>query len=295
MAGRLQGKVAIVTGAGTGIGEAVALKFAREGAIVVVAGLPGDPLGDVVSEIDRRGGRAAPFMGDIADEGAATACVHLAIERFGRLDILVNNAGVLPVIAEVQDFPIDAFDAMVRSNIRSCFVMTRAALPELQQSRGNVVSAGSEAGIIGLPNNAPYGGTKAWVHSFMRGVAVENAKHGVRANCVCPGPIDTAWTHADMGPMDEEMEKSIVQATPLARRGTVEEVANVYAFLASEEASFVTGSLYMVDGGITIGKGPIGDDVPRELRTQPAVTLPVHHEHDGGRMGADVPSGAVPG
>ena len=285
MAGRLQDKVAIVTGAGTGIGEAVALKFAREGAVVVVAGLPGDPLGDVVSEIDRRGGRAAPFMGDVADEQAAEDCVKLAVERFGRLDILVNNAGLLPVTAEVHEFPIDKFDDMVRANVRSCFVMTRAALPELQRNRGNVVSAGSEAGVIGLPNNAAYGGTKAWVHSFMRGVAVENAKHGVRANCVCPGPIDTAWTHADMGPMDEKMEEQIVQATPLARRGTVEEVANVYAFLASDEASFVTGSLYMVDGGITIGKGPVGDEVPQALREQPALTLPIHHEHDGGRTG----------
>src|ERR1043166_6158827 len=96
------------------------------------------------------------------------------------------------------------------------------------------------------------------MHSFMRGVAVEQAKHGIRANCVCPGPIDTAWTHTSTGPMDSELTTMITQATPMGRRGTAEEVANVFCFLASDEASYVTGALYTVDGGITISKGPIG-------------------------------------
>jgi NAD(P)-dependent dehydrogenase (short-subunit alcohol dehydrogenase family) len=133
--------------------------------------------------------------------------------------------------------------------------MTRLALPHLQKTRGNIISAGSESGMIGLAQNTPYGGTKGWIHAFTRGVAVEQAQNGVRANCVCPGPIDTAWTHKETGPMDEQMEKSLIQATPLARRGTPEEVANVYVFLASDEASYVTGALYTVDGGTTIAKG----------------------------------------
>lgn len=282
MAKRLEGKIAIITGAGTGIGEAIAHKFAKEGAIVVVNGLPGDPVDDVVAHIRRHGAEAVAYAGDISEEQNARACVQLAVDRFGRLDVLVNNAGYFPTTAETQEYPLDAFDTMIRANIRSAFLMTRFALPHLQKSRGNVVSAGSEAGLIGIADNTPYGGTKAWMHAFMRGVAVEQAQYGVRANCVCPGPIDTAWTHKETGPMDRQMEKLLIEATPMARRGTAEEVANVYAFLASDEASYVTGALYVVDGGITIAKGPAGKKTPRSLREQPEGELhDLEHAHDG--------------
>jgi hypothetical protein len=135
--------------------------------------------------------------------------------------------------------------------------------------------------MIGLAQNTTYGGTKGWMHAFMRGVAVEQAQNGVRANCVCPGPIDTAWTHKETGPMDDEMEKNLIQAVPLARRGTTEEVANVYAFLASDEASYVTGALYVVDGGTTIAKGPVGDLVPKSLRKEPEGDLELQHRREG--------------
>ncbi len=281
MAKRLEGKVAIITGAGTGIGEAIAHKFALEGATVLVNGLPGDPIDDVAASINDKGGKAVAFAGDVSDELQAKACVDAAIEAFGRLDLLINNAGVFLVTGETQEYPIDDFDKTLRNNIRSTFLMTRYALPHLQESRGAIVSAGSESGSIGIAENTPYGGTKAWIHAFMRGVAVEQAKYGVRANCVCPGPIDTAWTHASTGPMTGKMEKTMLSATPMARLGTPEEVANVYAFLASDEASYVTGALYAVDGGITIAKGPVGDDVPRSIRKQPDGELKLEHSMDG--------------
>ena len=142
-------------------------------------------------------------------------------------------------------------------------------------------AAGSESGFLGIPQNTVYGGTKGWVHAFMRGVAVEQAKYGVRANCVCPGPIDTAWTHRETGPMDRKMEETLIAATPMARRGTPEEVANVYLFLASDEASYVTGALWVVDGGITVAKGPVGLETPEELREQPEGRLHLHHSHEG--------------
>ncbi len=195
--------------------------------------------------------------------------------------MLVNNAGVFLDNAMTEDYPIEDFDRTVRMNMRSAFLMTRFALPHLQKSKGNIVSAGSESGMIGLAQNTTYGGTKGWMHSFMRGVAVEQARHGVRANCVCPGPIDTAWTHKETGPMDKEMETALIQAVPLARRGTTEEVANVYAFLASDEASYVTGALYVVDGGTTIAKGPVGDQVPEKNRKPPAGEQKLEHQHDG--------------
>jgi NAD(P)-dependent dehydrogenase (short-subunit alcohol dehydrogenase family) len=272
--GRLEEKVAIVTGAGTGIGEAIAHKFATEGARVVVCGLPDDPIEDVVKAIRDNKGEAVAFAGDISEERAAKQCVK-------RLDVLVNNAGVFLDNAMTQDYPIEDFDETIRMNIRSAFMMTRFALPHLQRTRGNIISAGSESGMIGLAQNTPYGGTKGWMHAFMRGVAVEQAQYGVRANCVCPGPIDTAWTHKETGPMDKEMEKSLIQAVPLARRGTPEEVANVYSFLASDEASYVTGALYVVDGGTTIAKGPVGDLVPEKLRKEPKGELDLQHSRHG--------------
>jgi NAD(P)-dependent dehydrogenase (short-subunit alcohol dehydrogenase family) len=277
----LAGKVAIVTGGGTGIGEAIAHKFAKEGARVIVAGLPDDPVEDVAKAIRAKGGRAIAHGADVAEESGARAVVDLAVKKFKRLDVLVNNAGVFLDNAMTEDYPIDDFDQTIRMNIRSAFLMTRFALPHLRKTRGNIISAGSESGLIGLAQNTPYGGTKGWMHSFMRGVAVEQAKHGVRANCVCPGPIDTAWTHKETGPMDRKMEIGLVQAVPLARRGTPEEVANVYAFLASDEASYVTGALYYVDGGTTVAKGPVGDEVPKRLRHEPRGLLELRHSRDG--------------
>jgi NAD(P)-dependent dehydrogenase (short-subunit alcohol dehydrogenase family) len=280
---RLKDKVALITGAGTGIGEAVAFKFAREGAKVVVAGLPDDPVDDVASRIRKDGGAAEVFKGDLADEATARACVQLAIGAFGKLDILVNNAGVLNAVGEVEDFPIDGFDAMIRANLRTAFLMTRFAVPHLQKTRGNIVSAGSEAGWNGTPIATPYGGTKAFLHAFMKGVALEQAPKGVRANCVCPGPIDTAWTHHETGPIDEQSEQMLLKSVPLGRRGTPEEIANVYAFLASDEASYVTGALWLADGGITVAHGNVGELVPAALAAPPKLTLPLAHSHDGNR------------
>lgn len=278
---RLEGKVAIITGAGAGIGEAIAHKFAKEGAKVVINGLPDDPIDDVVAAIKKYGAEAVAYAGDISQEFHAQNCVQTAINAYGKLDILINNAGVFLVTAQTEDYPVDAFDDTLRMNLRSAFLMTKYSLPHLQKTRGNIVSAGSEAGFNGLAQNTPYGGTKGWMHSFMKGVAVEQAKHGIRANCVCPGAIDTAWTHKNTGPMDSKMEKTLIQATPMARRGTTEEIANVYAFIASDEASYVTGALWLADGGVTVAKGAVGADTPFWLRSEPQGELRLEHAHDG--------------
>lgn len=279
--GRLAKKVAIVTGAGTGIGEAIAHKFAREGARVVVAGLDTDPVDDVVRAITQQGGQAVAFKGDLSEEQNAQRCVELAVSTYGKLDVLANNAGVFLVTAETDKYPVDVFDATVRNNVRVPFLMTKYALPHLQQSRGNIVSTGSEAGFNGEAQNTPYGGTKGFVHAFTLGVAVEQAKYGVRANCVCPGAIDTAWTHKETGPMDAQLEKTLVEAAPMGRRGTPEEMANVAAFLASDEASYVTGALWLADGGVTPAKGSMGSQVPADLKREPGGQLMLEHSLDG--------------
>jgi NAD(P)-dependent dehydrogenase (short-subunit alcohol dehydrogenase family) len=282
MPGRLDGKVAIITGSATGIGEAIAHKFCKEGAKVVLNGLPTDPVDDVLKTIQHQGGEAIAYVGDVSTVEHAEACVKAAIDKYGKLDILVNNAGVFVVTAMMQDYPVEAFDQTIQMNLRSAFLMTKYALPYLQKTRGNIVSAGSEAGFNGLAQNAPYGGTKGWMHAFMKGVAVEQARYGVRANCFCPGAIDTAWTHQETGPMDEKMEKTLIEATPMARRGTPEEIANVVAFMASDEASYVTGSLWLADGGVTVAKGAVGADTPEELRAEPQGKLHhLKHSKDG--------------
>lgn len=276
---RLKEKVAIVTGGAAGIGEAISHKFAFEGASVVVCGLPDDPVKEVVDAINERGGKAIGFSGDISDEQEAEKCVRAAIDEFGKLDIIINNAGFIDGMEETQNFPTEAFDRMFKWNVRSAFLMTKYALPHLQKTKGNIVSAGSEAGFNGIANFTPYGATKAALHSFMKGVAVEQAKYGVRANCVCPGPIDTAWTHSSMGPMDKKTEKMTLSATPLGRRGTPEEVANVYAFIASDEASYVTGATWLVDGGITPAHGNIGDMATDS--TEPKDKLDLDNQYEG--------------
>ncbi len=281
--GRLEGKVAIITGAATGIGEATAHKFASEGAKVLVCGLPDDPVADVVEAINKQYGRgtAVGYAGDVSAEVDARGCVDKAVREFGQLDVLVNNAGIFLFTGELTDYPIDDFDRTLRMNVRSAFLMTKFALPHLQKSKGVVLGTGSEAGDKGEPLNVPYGGTKGFMHAFIRGVAGEQAKNGVRAACVCPGPVDTAWTHRETGPMTKTMETQTVEGTLLGRRGTATEMANAFAFLASDEASYVTGALFFVDGGTTIVKGSMGPQADRALKKEPESDLKLEHTRDG--------------
>jgi NAD(P)-dependent dehydrogenase (short-subunit alcohol dehydrogenase family) len=278
---RLQDKVAIITGAGTGIGEAIAHKFAREGAHLVVSGLPTDPVHDVADAIARAGGRVKPHLGDLAEEQQARSCVELAVKSFGSLDVLVSNAGVFIANAETDLYRIEDFDRTVRNNIRTAFLMTKFALPHLQASRGNIIFTGSEAGLNGSPRFTPYGGSKGFLHAFAKGVALEQAPYGVRANCVCPGAIDTAWTRGADSPIDAAAQETIGSMIPLGRRGTPEEIANIFAFLASDEASYVTGALWLADGGVTPAKSDIGTQVPADLRRAPEGVLTLKHSHDG--------------
>lgn len=278
---RLRGKVAIVTGGATGIGEAISKKFAKEGAKVVVAGMPQDPVEDVVQDIKNSGGEAIVYKGDLAQEQDAEQCIKSCVDAWGKLDILINNAGIFPEVTTIDRYSVEAYDNMIKNNLRTAFLMTKNAVPELKKTKGCIVSAGSESGKLGIAQNAPYGGTKGFMHAFMKGIAVEQAKNGIRANCVSPGAIDTAWTHKETSGMDKKMEETMIAATPLGRRGTPEEIANVYLFLASDEASYITGALVSADGGITVAKGNVGEQVPEELRKYPEGELDLHHEMDG--------------
>lgn len=279
----LKNKVAIITGAGTGIGEAIAMKFASLGASVVCAGLPQDPVEDVAKAIRRARGKAAAFEADLGDPKNAQACVDFALKIFKKIDIVVNNAGVVLVADEADSISDEASMRTIHSNIDTMFFMTRAALPHLKKSRGVLLATSSVAGLKGEPGNVIYGGTKGFINSFMQGLAVEQAQHGVRVNCVLPGVIDTAMTRASRTLMSKKDERTMTDDIPMQRRGTPEEIANAFAFLASDLSTYTTGALMVVDGGYSTGWGGV-DDVPAALKVKPKGSLDrtLKHSHAGG-------------
>ena len=269
MDGLLCGKVAIVTGGAAGIGKAICEVFTAHGASVVINGLPGDPVDAAVRNARKAHGHAVGHVGDVGTVEGANGCVMTALDTFGKLDVLVANAGLFPELEKVQDLPLERFEELLRTNIGGVYMPVRAAIPALQKTRGAIVAAGSEAALHGPVEGVSYGATKDWVSAFIRGVAVEQAEYGVRANVVAPGRIA-----ADRPPRGGDASATAalmpLEAVPLGRRGTPEEAANIYLFLASDLASYVTGAVYTVDGGATANA-----DVspPRRRRRESAPSL----------------------
>jgi NAD(P)-dependent dehydrogenase (short-subunit alcohol dehydrogenase family) len=250
---RLAGKVALVTGGGTGIGAATARLFAREGARVVVTGRRTEPLAAIAEEI---GGGACP--GDAALPADAERAVRLCTERFGGLDVLVANAGGEGGGA-VLDTDDIRWEAALRSNLTSAFVSARAALPELlRRGRGSIVVVSSEAAVTPAPRLAGYSATKTALLGLARSLAVDYGPRGVRANAICPGWVRTPMADQEMDRLaaahglDREGAYALACAQlPLRRPAEPDEVAQVCLFLASDESSFVSGAVLTVDGGAT--------------------------------------------
>ncbi len=278
---RLLNKVAVITGGATGIGEAIVKKFALEGAHVFLIGMPQDPVAEVQREVTASGGVCESYVGDISEEHEAREASTRCLEAFGHIDILVNNAGVFPAFAPAEDYPLDVFDNMIKNNIRTNFLMTKFFLPDLQKTKGNIVNLGSVSGLLGQPNIVPYGGTKGYIHAVTCGLANEQIPFGVRVNAVCPGPVDTAWTRKETGPFTAKDEIMLKVATPMGRRGTPEEMANAACFLASDEASYITGHLLYVDGGFHSAYGPAGLTADKHFSTAPEGVLDLQHSHEG--------------
>jgi 3-oxoacyl-[acyl-carrier protein] reductase len=242
----LSDKVAIVTGAGRGIGHAIALKLAEDGATVAVSDILAKEAEAVAGEIKAAGGKSLAVMADVSLAADVTRLVEAAIKACGRIDILVNNAGIARDKLLVRMSEED-WDRVLDVDLKSVFLCTKAVLrPMLKQRWGRIISLSSIAGVTGNPGQANYASAKAGVIGFTRTVAREVGSHGITANAIAPGFIETDMT----GQMKEERRQEIKKLIPLDRFGTPRDVAGAVAFLASDEAGYITGQVLGVDGGM---------------------------------------------
>ena len=249
---RLSGKVAIVTGGNAGIGEAIAKAFAREGASVVITGRRQGELDRVVGDIVKEQGKAMAVAGSVTDEVHVQETVRRTVQQFGRIDILVNNAGIGDFFGKRLHEIDDATWAQVFDvNLTGVFRMTRASLPQmLKQGHGAIVTISSIASLVGLPTSSTYAASKGALDAMTRALAVDYAKDGIRCNVVNPGLIDTPMAAPLMS--NPEQLDPILAHYPIRRVGKPEEVASMVLYLASDEAAWVTGGTFPVDGGMTI-------------------------------------------
>ena len=254
MAGRVEGRVAVVTGAGQGIGRAAAERLAAEGARVVGGDIDASILERTVIALQKAGAPFVGVVGDVTEPDAAKQLVETAVERFGRIDILVNVVGGSRN-ARIWEMREEDWDHTLRWNLRSTFLCTRAALPHMIEQRYGKIVCISSGAREGTPWTAYYAGgsaystAKAGVHGFIRDVALEVAQYGINVNAVAPGPIDTERTGENLKQLDKTVEYSPSKMTPLGRLGQPIEVANAVLFLASDEASYITGHTLPVTGG----------------------------------------------
>jgi NAD(P)-dependent dehydrogenase (short-subunit alcohol dehydrogenase family) len=249
----LTGRAALVTGAGAGIGRETAVLLARRGAAVVVNSRSTDGGARTVSAITADGGRAALATGDVADPETATTAVATALDSFGRLDILVNNAGIA-IPGTVETTSDAELERMLAVNVKGMVHMCRAALPALRETRGVIVNIASVAALKGHRERAVYAATKGAVVALTRSMAADHVADGVRVNCVCPGTTLTPALAEKIAAAADPaaQEAAFVARQPLGRLARPDEIAAAIAYVASEEASFMTGSVLVLDGGMTM-------------------------------------------
>jgi NAD(P)-dependent dehydrogenase (short-subunit alcohol dehydrogenase family) len=249
---RLEGRVAVVTGAGHGIGAATAARLARDGASVAVCDINESAAEETAARIAAGQGQARAFVADVADREAVPRLVASIEAALGPIDILENNAGrLVPGTALTQE--IDEWERTLSVNVGSVFLMCRAVLPGMRERRaGVIVNTGSVSGLIGEPDLVAYNTSKAAIINLTRQLAADYSRDGIRINCVCPGWIRTGFNDPLFPDWTEEAIQDLVERqVPLGRQGTAEEIADAVAFLCCDDARYITGHALVVDGGLT--------------------------------------------
>ncbi len=250
---RLIDKACVVTGAGSGIGKATAERLAEEGGKVLCVDIDAGSAAATAQGIQTAGGVAADFAADISAPEQVESFIRSCVERYGSIDVLVNNAGVnLPGV--FHEVPDEVIDRTLNVNVKGTMYASRAAIPYmLKQGKGSIVNISSVNGLVSEPFLAVYSASKGAIVMLTRGIALDYAKQNIRCNCICPGWVDTPinYAHAEMlGGLDKVYD-SIDSFQPIGRPGEPREIANLVLFLASDEASLMTGSIVTADGGMT--------------------------------------------
>ena len=245
MAGRLEGKVAVVTGAGSGMGRAMVARFCTEGAKVVAVDISGKEDSSAASA----GGNCIACNADVSKSADVQRAIRLAVDTFGRLDVICNNAGIQGPLALTADYEEDEWDRVIAVNLKGVFLGMKYAIPEmLKNGGGAIVNTSSMAALVAFPMLPGYSASKGGVSCLTRLTAAEYASQGIRVNAILPGAIDTGMTQA----MQKDYIEGAIAGTLMGRIGRPEEIANLALFLASDEASFITGTETAVDGGYTL-------------------------------------------
>jgi 2-keto-3-deoxy-L-fuconate dehydrogenase len=254
---RLDGKTALITGAGSGIGREIAILFAKQGAVVVVADINMDGANSVVDEITNAGGEAQAITLDVASQASANAAVAEIATRHGRLDILVNNAGIGHVGNVVETCEED-FDRLISVNIKGVYNCTKAAVMQMlaqDPKGGSIVNLASIAGIVAVNRRFAYSATKGAVHSMTQSTAMDYVDQGIRCNSISPGTVESPFVESYLQRFHageiEETRKQLHARQPMGRMGRPDEIAPLALYLVSDEASYVTGANMIIDGGLT--------------------------------------------